>query len=103
LEKLYKEPGRNDIDSVVEKCKEMESHKIQEAHMSKMELQSAIKELEGLHRLLKKTTNVELTLRTIIETLNLNIKKKRSLMRHLMDDSKHPLSLHPSQFLYKCG
>jgi hypothetical protein len=94
--KFYQVHGRNDSDSVVEKYKEMESYKIQEVQKCKMDLQTIVKELEGFNGVLKKATEMELSLRKTMEILNLKMKKKNSLMRHLMDDSKYPLYLHPS-------
>jgi hypothetical protein len=88
--------GRNDIDSVLEKYKEMESYKVQEAQKCKMDLQTVFKELEGFNRVLKRAKNMELSLRKTMEILSLKMKKKNSLMRHLMDNNKHPLYLHPS-------
>jgi hypothetical protein len=64
-----------------------------------MELQSVVKELEGFHGVLK--TDIELTLKTTMETLNWNLKKKSTLMRHLMDNITHLFVLHPSRFLHE--
>ena len=54
--KFYQVHERNDSDSVIEKYKEMESYKIQEAQKSKMDLQTVVKELEGFNRVFKKAT-----------------------------------------------
>ena len=51
----------------------------------------------------KKATEMELPLRKTLEILNLKMKKRNSLMKHLMGEGKHPLHLHLSLFLYEGG
>jgi hypothetical protein len=49
-----------------------------------MDLQTTIKRLEGFNGVLKRATDVELSLRTTMEILILKLKKKSSLMKHLI-------------------
>jgi polyhydroxyalkanoate synthesis regulator protein len=90
LLKLHKGPNGNGNESMVENYMEMD-------------LESTVQELEGFNGVLKRAIDKELSLRTKMQILNLKLTKKSSLMRHMMDNNKHPLHLHPSRFILEGG
>jgi hypothetical protein len=90
LLKLHKGPNGNGNESMVENYMEMESQEVEEVQKCEMDLESTVQELEGFNGVLKRAIDKELT-------------KKSSLMRHMMDNNKHPLHLHPSRFILEGG
>jgi hypothetical protein len=94
LLKLHKGPNGNGNESMVENYMEMESQEVEEVQKC---------ELEGFNGVLKRAIDKELSLRTKMQILNLKLTKKSSLMRHMMDNNKHPLHLHPSRFILEGG
>jgi hypothetical protein len=103
LLKIYQGPDGNGNNNVVEKYMEMHFREVQEVQKCKMALESAVQELEGFNGVLKKANDLEVSLRSKMDILNSNLTKKSTVMRHMIENSKHPLHLHPSRFILEGG
>ena len=68
-----------------------------------MALESVVHEVEGFNGVLKRANDLEVSLRSKMDILSLNLKKKSTMMRHMIENSKHPFHLHPSQFILEGG
>jgi hypothetical protein len=103
LLKIYQGPDGNGSDSVVEKYMEIYSREVQEVQKCKMALESAVQELEGFNGVLKKANDLKVSLRSKMDILSSNLTKKSTVMRHMIENSKHPVHLHPSRFILEGG